>query len=79
MHELSTLNLIYMYDVKLKYFYIKHVFFNAFTALVRAPYYTILQGKYVNLTSHLSIKFNVWVSLKTWNTSTFKEIFLQCN
>ena len=45
--KLSTLNLIYMYDVKFKYFYIKLDFLNTFSIL------------FTDLTSHLCMKFNV--------------------
>ena len=38
-----------MYDVKFKYFYIKHDFFNAFNTT------------YINFTSQMWIKFNVSV------------------
>ena len=30
-YKLSTLNLIYRYDIKLNYFYINHDFFNTFS------------------------------------------------
>ena len=46
-HELGIFNLIYMYDVKLKYFYRKHDFFNA----LNIPYY--------NSTSPFCTKVNV--------------------
>ena len=32
MHKQGTLNLIYIYDVKLKYFYIQHDFYINFTS-----------------------------------------------
>ena len=49
MHKPGTFNLIYMHDVKLKYFYIIHDFFNACSI------------SNINLKSHLCIKLKVQV------------------
>ena len=48
MHKLVTWNALYIYDVKWKYFYIKHNFFHAFTV------------PFINLTSHLCINVTVY-------------------
>ena len=58
-HKLGTLNLIYMYGIKFNYYLIKHRFCNAFNSIL-----------YINVPSHLYIKFNA--SVYAWKYTYHK-------